>query len=147
MFRFGGKEAYLAYMTNQGLGVLKANGFRPAGPWVVDVGRWSEITYLFRFDSLAERERLIAKFSPKRGGPDIRHEGQRVRRGDHDSPADPGAILTSSRPAAGRPGKPTTSAALPHRQRIAPGIHVAGFADRYRSANCGWVALTEARRC
>ena len=50
-------------MTKQGLGVLKANGFRPAGPWVVDVGRWSEVTYLFRFDSLAERERLIAKFS------------------------------------------------------------------------------------
>ena len=50
-------------MTRHGLGMLKANGFRPAGPWVVDVGRWSEVTYLFRFDSLAERERLIAKFS------------------------------------------------------------------------------------
>ena len=57
------RDAYLAFMTGQGLDLLKANGFRPAGPWVVDVGRWSEVTYLFRFESLAERERLIAKFS------------------------------------------------------------------------------------
>jgi type 1 glutamine amidotransferase len=34
-----------------------------------------------------------------------------------------------------------TSAVLPHHEQIAPGVHVAGFADRYRSANCGWVAL------
>ncbi len=49
------KEAYLEYMRKHGLGVLETNGFRPAGPWIVDVGRWAEITYLFRFDSLAER--------------------------------------------------------------------------------------------
>ena len=57
------RDDYLAYMTGQGLGLLKAHGFRPAGPWVVEVGRWTEVTYLFRFDSLAERERLIARFS------------------------------------------------------------------------------------
>ena len=57
------KNAYLAFMTRQGLDLLKTNGFRPVGPWVVEVGRWSEVTYLFRYESLAERERLIAKFS------------------------------------------------------------------------------------
>ena len=61
-------------MTGQGLGLLKANGFRPVGPWVVDVGRWSEVTYLFRFDSLAERERLIARFSGHRGREDLRRQ-------------------------------------------------------------------------
>ncbi|MBX9788224.1 MAG: ThuA domain-containing protein [Pirellulales bacterium] len=29
---------------------------------------------------------------------------------------------------------------LPHRQTLAPGIEVCGFADQFRSANCGWVA-------
>ena len=50
-------------MTRKGLELLKAHGFRPVGPFVADVGRWSEVTLLFRFDSLAERERLIARFS------------------------------------------------------------------------------------
>ena len=58
------KNAYLAFMARHGLNLLKTNGFRPVGPWVVEVGRWTEVTYLFRYDSLAERERLIAKFSP-----------------------------------------------------------------------------------
>ena len=33
-------------------------------------------------------------------------------------------------------------AGLPHREQIAPGVHAAGFADRYHCANCGWVALS-----
>ena len=57
------REAYLDFMTRKGLELLKAHGFRPVGPFVADVGRWSEVTLLFRFDSLAERERLIARFS------------------------------------------------------------------------------------
>ncbi len=32
---------------------------------------------------------------------------------------------------------------LPHRERLAPGVYAAGFSDRHRSANCGWVALGE----
>ena len=40
-----------------------------------------------------------------RGGPDIRHQGRRVRRGDHDSPADPGAVLAQ----ATRPTRPRQS--------------------------------------
>ena len=30
---------------------------------------------------------------------------------------------------------------LPHAEQLAPGVHVAGFADRYQSVNCGWVVL------
>jgi len=33
-----------------------------------------------------------------------------------------------------------TRAALPHVEQLAPGVFAAGFADRYGSANCGWVA-------
>ncbi len=32
---------------------------------------------------------------------------------------------------------------LNHFQQIAPGVYVAGFADRYHSANCGWVELKD----
>lgn len=28
-------------------------------------------------------------------------------------------------------------------QQIAPGVHLAGFADRYGSANCGWIELED----
>ena len=30
---------------------------------------------------------------------------------------------------------------MPHREQVAEGIHVAGFADREHSANSGWIAL------
>ena len=33
------------------------------------------------------------------------------------------------------------AATLPHMEKLAPGVYAAGFADRYGSANCGWVAL------
>lgn len=33
------------------------------------------------------------------------------------------------------------SALLPHLEQLAPGVFTTGFMDRYRSANCGWVAL------
>jgi len=59
----GRRGAYLKFMEEQGLALLKKHGFRLVGPWVVDVGTWNEITYLFRFETLAERARLIAKFS------------------------------------------------------------------------------------
>ena len=89
------RDEYLAFMTRQGLGLLKAHGFRPAGPWVVEVGRWSEVTYLFRFESLAERERLIAEFSATADAQDLRREGRRIRRGGHDPPPGPGAVRES----------------------------------------------------
>jgi type 1 glutamine amidotransferase len=134
------RAEYLAFMTGQGLGLLKAHGFRPAGPWVVEVGRWSEVTYLFRFDSLAERERLIAGFSATA---DAKTYGEKLGQFTEDVttrllvPAPfAKAALTH-----GAPAMPATSGGVPHRDEIAPGIHAAGFSDRYHSANCGWVAL------
>ena len=127
-------------MTRHGLGILKANGFRPAGPWVVDVGRSSEFTYLFRYDSLAERERLTAKFAATAKGRSFdARVGELVE--EITTRLLVPAPFSRKPPAAETAAKPSTSATSPHRQRIAPGIHAAGFADRYRSANCGWVAL------
>ncbi|HEY1602628.1 MAG TPA: ThuA domain-containing protein [Pirellulales bacterium] len=37
----------------------------------------------------------------------------------------------------------TAQAAWPHHEEIAPGIHVVGFADKYRSANCGWIGTAD----
>ena len=61
-------EAYLSFMEKEGLGLLKSHGFRPAGPLVTGVGKWRDVTYLLGFESLAERERLIAEFSSHQGG-------------------------------------------------------------------------------
>lgn len=36
-----------------------------------------------------------------------------------------------------------SSTLLPHLEELTPGVLVAGFMDRYRSANCGWVALAK----
>jgi hypothetical protein len=33
----------------------------------------------------------------------------------------------------------TAQAAWPHHDEIAPGVHVVGFADKFRSANCDWI--------
>jgi type 1 glutamine amidotransferase len=135
------KNAYLAYMTQHGLDLLKANGFRPVGPWVVEVGRWFEVTYLFRYESLAERERLIAKFSAKPEGQEYdRMLGEFV--GDVTTRlliSAPFAVKALARDAAAKPQR--TSGLLPHRDQLAPGVHAAGFSARYHSANCGWVAL------
>ena len=126
-------------MARHGLDLLKANGFRPVGPWVVEVGRWSEVTYLFRFDSLAERERLIAKFSPTA-------EAKASTRGLVNSPK-------RSRPASwSRAVRPSASAqtpreaqaivgTLPHRDQLVRGFTWPASPTAIRSANCGWVAL------
>ncbi len=133
------RDAYLEFMTRQGLGLLRANGFRPTGPWVVELGRWSEVTYLFRFESLAERERLIRTFS---GTADAKTYGDKVGEFDREITTRllvPAPFTKASSAVA--PSKPASSATLPHREQLAQGVHVAGFSDHYRSANCGWVAL------
>jgi type 1 glutamine amidotransferase len=136
------KDAYLAFMTSQGLERLKAHGFRSVGPWVVDVGRWSEVTYLFRFQRLAERERLIARFSAAADAQQCRDKlggfvDEITTRLLIPAPfaTGPSAGETTPKGASTRP--------LPHRERIAPGIYAAGFSDHYRSANCGWADLGE----
>ncbi len=136
------RAGYLAYMTGQGMDLLKAHGFRPVGPWVVDVGRWSEVTYLFRFESLAERERLIAGLSATA---DAKTYGDKVGEFTQEVttrllvPA-PFAKAASHTDAS---QKSASSGSLPHRDQLVPGVYAAGFSDRYHSANCGWVALGE----
>jgi hypothetical protein len=56
-----GMKAYLSFMERE-IPILKKHGFRPVGPWQTAVGSWSEVTYLFRFESLAERDQLISAF-------------------------------------------------------------------------------------
>src|SRR5947207_3339185 len=58
----GRTAGYLDFMTRSGASTLGKHGFRPIGPLVVEVGAWSEITYLFPFQSLTEREQLRAAF-------------------------------------------------------------------------------------
>ena len=39
--------------------------------------------------------------------------------------------------------QPAPAASLAHVDEIAPGVYVAGFAHRHKSANCGWVAISD----
>lgn len=132
------RDAYLDFMTKQGLGLLKANGFRPAGPWVTELGRWTEVTYLFGFESLAERERLIARFSATGPG---RAYGAKVAGFAEEVTT---RLLIPAPFAKAAPAGPKASASrLPHLEEIAPGVFAAGFPAHFGSANCGWVALAE----
>ena len=131
------QDAYLAYMTKHGLGLLKSNGFRPTGPLVVEVGRWSEVTYLFSYESLAERERKIADFRSK---PDAAVYRQKLS----ELTDDVISRLLIPAPFAKSPEEAVSSSGfLPHHEEIAPGVHAAGFANRFHSTNCGWVALRD----
>ncbi len=62
-------KSYLEFMQRS-LPALKKAGFRLAGPWETAAGRWNEVTYLFRYESLEERDRLIAAFLPTVAGHD-----------------------------------------------------------------------------
>ena len=108
----------------------------------VEMGRWTEVTYLFRFESLAERERLIANVLRDPDAKVLRRGGQPIRRGDHDAAPRSRAVC---QPPAGepRPSRRFVEACCRTSKQWAPGVYVAGFADRYRSANCGWVRLSD----
>jgi type 1 glutamine amidotransferase len=126
--------AYLQFMEKEGLGLLKKHGFRPAGPWLVSVGKWSEITYLFHFRSLAERERLIAAFA-------AHPDGQIYAKVTDFVDDITTRLLTPApfaKPAPSLKLPKSASSLLPHREQVAPGVFAAGFADKHRSANCGW---------
>jgi hypothetical protein len=133
----GRLNAYLKFMEKDGLPLLKKHGFRPVGPLLVGVGKWSEVTYLFRFDSLAERDRLMADFSAH---PDGAAYGKVTEYADDVSTR----LLVPApfAPPAPEP-KPPPRSLLPHLEAVAAGVWVAGFADQYRSANCGGVSLRD----
>ena len=67
---------YVKFMEEEGLAILKQHGFRPVGPFYVNVGTWSELTILFRFDSMYERQQLRAAFS---NHPDSRVYAKKLR--------------------------------------------------------------------
>ena len=69
------RDDYLKYMQGTGLALLKKHGFQPVGPWIVSVGNWSEVSLLFRYDSLRQRDQLIAKFA---GHADVREYGGKL---------------------------------------------------------------------
>lgn len=137
------RQEYLAFFTGDGLAMLKRHGFRPVGPWTVAVGTWSEVTWLFTFDSLAERDRLIADFS---GHADGGIYGSKLS-GLVDEVTT--QLLTPAPFATGGGAAPKDAvpkevrSVLPHLEQIAPGVFAAGFADRFGSTNCGWVATAE----
>ena len=58
---FAEQTAYFSYLTQEGIPALEKQGFRPVGPFVANVGKWTEVTILLLFESLAEREMCIAK--------------------------------------------------------------------------------------
>ncbi len=115
------RDAYLAFMTGQGLDLLKKHGFRPVGPWVVELGRWTEVTYLFRFDSLAERQRLIAAFSAT---DDARRYGAKIAECTEEVTT---RLLVPAPFTKAAPPKVASTGRLPHHAEIAPGVFVAGF--------------------
>jgi type 1 glutamine amidotransferase len=130
----GRLDTYLRFMEKEGLPLLKKHGFRPVGPWPVAVGRWTEVTYLFPFDSLAQRDRLMADFAAHADGK------------AYDKVSELAEDITTRLlvPTFAPPAPPARpSGLLPHLERLTPRVHTAGFADRHRSANCGWVALAD----
>jgi type 1 glutamine amidotransferase len=137
----------LDYFETEGLKVLQGHGFRPAGPFVTVVGQWTEITLLFRFESLAERDRLIAKFN---GSDEGRRYTQKVAELANDVTTRllmPAAFALAPAEAESKTGGTATaqdaSPWLKHLERIGPGVFAAGFADKFRSANAGFVAAPE----
>ncbi len=126
---------YLDFMTSRGLALLQRHGFRPVGPWTVEVGNWNEITYLFRFNSLEERTRLMTAFSANADAAPYLDAMKKYV----DEITTRLLVPAPFTAAAGAKLAPVSSSLLPHVEQIADGVFAAGFADRFGSANCGWV--------
>jgi type 1 glutamine amidotransferase len=131
---------YLRFMTTSGFATLRKYGFRPIGPFVVEVGQWSDVTYLFPFASLAEREKLRSAFA---ASADAQTFGEQLGQLVDDVTT---RVLTPA--AFARLGdqiawRPIESPLLPHLVEVVPGVFAAGFADSHGSANCGWIALDD----
>jgi type 1 glutamine amidotransferase/glyoxylase-like metal-dependent hydrolase (beta-lactamase superfamily II) len=134
-------EPYLAFMTTRGLKLLQDHGFRLVGPFASDVGRWRDVTYLFCFESLAERDQLRDALARH---PDGKTYGEAIHKFAQQIETRllmPAAFAYDPvEPDQGRGGAVSL---VPHVDSLAPGVFAAGFADRFRSANCGWVTVGE----
>lgn len=131
------QREYLEFAMGQGLALLKQHSFRPVGPWKTDVGTWSGITWLYLFDSLTEREKLMADFAAHADA--AKYGGQLGKFVDEISTRVLSPAPFARQKTAELPAEATSL--LPHCEHLAPGVFVAGFADRYASANCGWFAV------
>ena len=135
-------DDYRNEMERLGLLLLKQHGFRPVGPFRVEIGRWTEFTYLFRFNGIAERDRLIADFAASSDSAEYR----RILTANVSEVTTkllvPAPFVAPPAPPAAR--REIRSGCLSHVEQIAAGVFAAGFADRYHSANCGWVVDGEA---
>jgi len=139
------QPAFVDWLATTGIKLLEKHGIHPIGPFTTAVGRWGEVTLLFRFESLAERDRLISRFmaSPEGAKYDstLKHWNPDVTtRLLLPAPfAQPPALeqpAVKGKPASAIPGSPL----LPHLEQVAPRVFAAGFADQHRSANCGFFA-------
>lgn len=134
------RQEYLAFFTGDGLAMLKRHGFRPVGPWTVAVGNWSEVTWLFTFDSLAERDRLIADFSGHADGGTYGNKLSGLVDEVNTQLLTPAPFATGGDAARDDAAPKEARSVLPHLEQMEPGVFAAGFADRFGSANCGWAA-------
>lgn len=131
---------YLSYMNTSGASMLRKHGFHAIGPLVVEVGKWSEITYLFPFQSLTEREQLRAAFAAH---PDAQAFGAKLGEFVEDVTTRILRPAPFAQPQDKVSWKAMTSPVLPHLTEVVPGVWAAGFSDRHGSANCGWIALAD----
>jgi len=131
---------YYRFMRDTGLPLLEKHGFRPAGPWRTELGQWTELTYLLRFESLAERDQLIARLA-------AHEDAQTYMQGIDPLTDEITTTLLAPAPfARDKKAEDTTRGASaetwPARQ-LSPGVCVLGGADRFASANIGWMELDE----
>ncbi len=134
--------AYFNWLRAEGLPILEKFGFRPVGPWTTSIGDWSEVTLLLRFESLAERDKLIARFN---ASAEIRLFKAAVSELTEQVTTRLLIPAPFTKPAAPESNKAAAaeSPILPHLERISPRVFAAGFADKFRSANCGFFAAGE----
>lgn len=140
------QDQYLEWLTTDGIKLLKKHGFHPVGPWTTAVGRWSEVTLLFPFESLAERDKLIARFNATDDGETYHLQLGAWGAGVEDITTRLLLPAPFAKPPAGdqkRPAAAIDSPILPHLERVSPRVYIAGFADKFRSANCGFFAAVE----
>ena len=143
------RAEYLAFMARQGSSdLLKAHGFRPAGPWVVDVagGRQSRRDLLVRVREPGRAAKRLNRPVSSANHADASEDLTADKVGGFTEEVTTRLLIPApfakAASTSDAPPKPASSArAVASGPQLAPGVYVAGFSDRHQSANCGWVAL------
>jgi hypothetical protein len=65
---FARREAYQKAVVSEALPILRKHGFRWVGPFQTAIGRWTETTYLWLYESLAERDAKLAALADTEDG-------------------------------------------------------------------------------